>query len=144
MRDFDEFWVSSLDKAGIAGRLRRLRPVERLPGARISFGGGPALVDFSSNDYLGLSHHPALISAARDYAERFGAGAGASRLVSGNLRPLEDIERKLAEGKATEAALVFVSGAQANLTLLPAILDARVLGAEPLVYADRLNHASLI
>lgn len=144
MRDFDEFWVAALEQAEAAGRLRQLKPVVRLPGARIRFGNGPILIDFSSNDYLGLSHHPALISAVRDYAERFGAGAGASRLVSGNLCPLETIERKLAEGKGTEAALVFVSGAQANLTLLPALFDARMLGAEPLVYADRLNHASLI
>ncbi len=144
MPDYDEYWSEALGQAEAAGRLRRLRAVQRLPGARIQFGEGPVLVDFSSNDYLGLSHHPALISAARDYAERFGAGAGASRLVSGNLLPLEEIERKLAVGKAMEAALVFVSGAQANLTLLPALLDARVLGAEPLVYADRLNHASLI
>lgn len=144
MLDFDEFWAGALGEAEAAGRLRQLRPVERLPGARIRFEDGPILVDFSSNDYLGLSHHPALIEAACGYAARFGAGAGASRLVSGNLLPLEEIERKLADGKAMEAALVFVSGAQANLTLLPAMLDAHVLGAEPLVYADRLNHASLI
>ncbi len=144
MQDFDEFWAGALGEAEAAGRLRQLRPVERLPGARIRFEDGPILVDFSSNDYLGLSHHPALIEAACGYAARFGAGAGASRLVSGNLLPLEEIERKLADGKAMEAALVFVSGAQANLTLLPAMLDAHVLGAEPLVYADRLNHASLI
>jgi 8-amino-7-oxononanoate synthase len=144
MRGYDYYWMEALEKAEAAGRLRRLRSVERLSGARIRFGDGPVLVDFSSNDYLGLSHHPALISAAQDYAERFGAGAGASRLVAGNLTPLDEIERKLAIGKGTEAALVFVSGAQANLTLLPSLLDTRVLGAEPLVYADRLNHASLI
>lgn len=144
MQDFDAFWAGALGEAEAAGRLRQLRRVERLPSARIRFEDGPILVDFSSNDYLGLSHHPALIEAACGYAARFGAGAGASRLVSGNLLPLEEIERKLADGKAMEAALVFVSGAQANLTLLPAMLDARVLGAEPLVYADRLNHASLI
>ena len=144
MQDYDEYWSEALATAQSAGRLRRLRSVERLPGARIRFGEGPVFIDFSSNDYLGLSHHPALIAAARDYAARFGAGAGASRLVSGNLLPLDEIERKLAVGKGMEAALVFVSGVQANLTLLPALLDARVLGAEPLVYADRLNHASLI
>lgn len=144
MRDFDEFWQDALNKAQALGRLRTLRIAERLPEGRIKFGNGPALVDFSSNDYLGLSHHPAVISTARDYTGRFGAGAGASRLVSGNLVPFEEIESQLAKGKNTQAALVFVSGAQANLTLLPAILDSGMLGAEPLVYADRLNHASLI
>jgi 8-amino-7-oxononanoate synthase len=109
----------------------------------VDAGGGP-LIDFSSNDYLGLSHHPELIRRARDYAERWGAGAGASRLISGNLPPTSAIEEKVACGKGCEAALLFVSGVQANITLLPALLDARVLGGEPLVYADRLNHASLI
>ncbi len=61
-----------------------------------------------------------------------------------NLAPFAAVEARLAAGKGTEAALVFVSGVQANATLLPALLDARVLGAEPLVYADKLNHASLI
>lgn len=144
MQDFNSFWAGALSKAQADGRMRRLRPALRLPGAKIQFGNGPVLRDFSSNDYLGLSHHPVLIEASREYAARFGAGAGGSRLVSGNLQPLEEIERKLAAGKHAESALVFVSGAQANLTLLPALLDARVLGAEPLVYADRLNHASLI
>jgi 8-amino-7-oxononanoate synthase len=60
------------------------------------------------------------------------------------LLPFGAIEAKIARGKGSEAALVFVSGVQANVTLLPALLDAKVLGGEPLVYADRLNHASLI
>ena len=144
MFEFDELWGRALDEAAVAGRRRRLRPVVKLPNARLRYGDGPALIDFSSNDYLGLAHHPALIETARDYAQRFGAGAGASRLVAGNLAPLEEIEAKLAAGKGAQAALVFVSGAQANLTLLPALLDAKTLGAAPLVYADRLNHASLI
>lgn len=144
MPDHELFWENAVAGLKAQGRFRRLRLSERSEGARIRFDGGPELIDFSSNDYLGLSHHPALIKGAQDYAERFGAGAGASRLLSGNLLPSEKIERKLAVGKRMEAALVFATGAQANLTLLPAILDARMLGAEPLVYADRLNHASLI
>ncbi|MGE4481811.1 aminotransferase class I/II-fold pyridoxal phosphate-dependent enzyme [Acidocella sp.] len=144
MQEYDSYWRQALENADVTRRLRRLRSVQRLGAGKIRFGEGKILTDFSSNDYLGLSHHPALLQAAGDYAERFGAGAGGSRLVSGNLAPLEQIEHKLSQGKRTEAALVFVSGAQANLTLLPALLDARVLGKEPLVYADRLNHASLI
>lgn len=144
MRDYDASWRACLAGLETAGLLRRLRAATRLPGAWISLDGGPALLDFSANDYLGLSHHPALIAAAGDYARAWGAGAGASRLVSGNLAPFDNIEAWIAAGKGTEAALVFVSGVQANMTLLPALLDAKVLGAEPLVYADRLNHASLI
>lgn len=137
-------WQHALTDLKERNMFRALRPCVRLPGGRIRFGDGPELLDFSSNDYLGLTHHPAMIAAAQDYAQKFGAGAGASRLVSGNLAPTVEIEKKLAQAKSTQAALVFVSGAQANLTLLPALLDAKVLGAEPLVYADRLNHASLI
>jgi 8-amino-7-oxononanoate synthase len=143
MGDFDDYWRRCVDDLEKIGRRRRLRDFDRLSDGRIDVGGGP-LIDFSSNDYLGLSHHPELIRRARAYTERWGAGAAASRLVSGNLLPTAGIEEKLARGKGTEAALLFVSGVQANVTLLPALLDARVLGGEPLVYADRLNHASLI
>ena len=143
MSDFDECWRRCLDDLDKIGRRRRLRDIDRLADGRVDLGAGPVL-DFSSNDYLGLSHHPALIARAGEYARRWGAGAGASRLVSGNLLPFVAIEAKIARGKGSEAALVFVSGVQANVTLLPALLDAKVLGGEPLVYADRLNHASLI
>ncbi len=143
MSDFDEAWRRCLEGLEKTGRRRRLRDVDRLGDGRVDSGAGPVL-DFSSNDYLGLSHHPVLIERACAYARRWGAGAGASRLVSGNLLPFGEIEAKIARGKGAEAALVFVSGVQANVTLLPALLDAKVLGGEPLVYADRLNHASLI
>jgi len=144
MRDYDEVWLSGLAALETAGRRRRLRVADRLADGRLRVDGGRTLLDFSSNDYLGLSHHPELIRRACAYAQRWGAGAGASRLVAGNLPPFPEIEAKLAAAKGTEAALILVSGVQANLTLLPALLDARYLGAEPLVYADRLNHASLI
>ncbi|MGO9818096.1 MAG: aminotransferase class I/II-fold pyridoxal phosphate-dependent enzyme [Acidocella sp.] len=144
MRDFDEVWLSGLATLETAGRRRRLRVADRLADGRVRVDGGSTLLNFSSNDYLGLSHHPELIRRACAYAQRWGAGAGASRLVAGNLPPFPEIETKLAAAKGAEAALILVSGVQANLTLLPALLDARYLGAEPLVYADRLNHASLI
>jgi 8-amino-7-oxononanoate synthase len=144
MTDFDETWRTTLNGLESAGRRRRLLGVEHLPQGRVRTQHGEELLDVSSNDYLGLSQHPELIRRATDYAVRYGAGAGASRLVTGNLLPFAEIEAKLAHGKGTESALVFVSGVQANLTLLPALLDSRTLGAEPLVYADRLNHASLI
>jgi 8-amino-7-oxononanoate synthase len=143
MSDFDECWRRCLDDLDKIGRRRRLRDIDRLADGRVDLGAGPVL-DFSSNDYLGLSHHPALLARAGETARPWGAGAGASRLVSGNLLPFGAIEAKIARGKGSEAALVFVSGVQANVTLLPALLDAKVLGGEPLVYADRLNHASLI
>ncbi len=142
MRDFDDCWRRCLDGLDEAAQRRRLRSVDRLADGRLDFGNGP-LLDFSSNDYLGLSRHPLLIERTADYARRWGAGATASRLVCGDLLPFAEVEAKLARGKGAEAALVFVSGFQANASVLPALLDRRVLGAEPLVYGDRLNHASL-
>jgi 8-amino-7-oxononanoate synthase len=144
MSDFDAAWSATLARLGAENRRRTLRDVTRLPGARIKIADGPVLIDFSSNDYLGLSFRPELINKTCESAALHGTGAGASRLVAGNLAAFSAVERKLAAGKGTEAALVFVSGVQANLTILPALLDAKVLGGAPLVYADRLNHASLI
>lgn len=143
MSDLTPQWQSALDRLSSARR-RTLSVFEPLPGGRIRDAAGAELVNFSGNDYLGLSRHPELIRRAADFALRYGAGAGASRLVTGNLPPFAGIEARLAAAKGTEAALVFVSGVQANLTILPALLDRQTLGAEPLVYADRLNHASLI
>ncbi|MDR3437246.1 8-amino-7-oxononanoate synthase [Telmatospirillum sp.] len=143
MNDFEGRWRQTLDGLEETGRLRRLRAVDRDAQGRVEVS-GRALIDFSSNDYLGLAHHPELVRRSIAFAERWGAGTGASRLVCGNIPPFVTIEEKLARGKGAEAALVFVSGFQANSSLLPALFDARALGAEPLVYCDKLIHASLI
>lgn len=143
MQDFDSTWKKCLEALDLGGRRRVLRPVERLSDGRISIA-GKTVIDFSSNDYLGLARHPALIERACDYAHRWGAGSAASRLVCGNIAPFEEVEAKLAAGKAAPASLVFVSGFQANSSILPALFDSKMLGAEPLVFADKLNHASLI
>jgi 8-amino-7-oxononanoate synthase len=102
-----------------------------------------AYVNFASNDYLGLRFNEALIRRAIEWADAWGVGSGASRLVTGNLELFRPIETKLARLKGKEAALVMASGFQTNAAALQAILDRSVLGAEPLVFADRLNHASM-
>jgi 8-amino-7-oxononanoate synthase len=99
-----------------------------------------SLIDVSSNDYLGLSRHPALIDRACQWAHRHGAGSRASRLVSGTTQELLDLEAKLAAFKGSEAALIFATGFQLNSSVLPALFE---LGEKPLVFTDRLNHASL-
>jgi 8-amino-7-oxononanoate synthase len=104
---------------------------------------GRDYVNLASNDYLGLRFHPALIERAVEWAGRYGAGSGASRLVTGNLEPFAGIEAKVAKLKGKPAALVMASGFQANAAVLAALFDKAVLGAEPLVFADRLNHASM-
>lgn len=105
--------------------------------------GGRRLLNFSSNNYLGLSFHPRVIAGSREYLERWGVGSTASRLVCGNSGLQSAIEAKLAQAKGSEAALLFQSGFQANLSVLPALFDRHVLGKAPLVFSDRLNHASL-
>lgn len=98
------------------------------------------LIDVASNDYLGLSRHPLLIERACDWTRRFGAGSRASRLVSGTSEALLALEARLARFKGAQAALIFATGYQLNSSVLPALLE---LGNEPLVFTDRLNHASL-
>lgn len=122
--------------------LRRPRTVEPLDSRRATIN-GRELLNFSSNDYLGLAGHPELISRACAYAKKWGAGSRASRLICGNITPIEMIEGKIAAGKQSESALIFASGFQANASVLPALLDSRVLGEAPLVFSDRLNHASI-
>jgi len=111
--------------------------------ARIIGAEGRSYINFSSNDYLGLRFHQALIGRAIEWAETYGVGAGASRLVTGNLDLFAPIEAKVAHLKKKPASLVMASGFQTNAAVLQALLDRNVLGAEPLVFADRLNHASM-
>jgi len=99
------------------------------------------LLNFSSNDYLGLSQHPRLKQRAQEWGEAFGAGAGASRLVSGTLDLHLRVEAKIAALKHTESALLFASGWQANASVLASLL--RFAAPDPLVFTDWLNHASL-
>lgn len=124
------------------GLLRGLYDFSGGDSRQISVAGHDYL-NFSSNDYLGLRFDPRLIDRAQAWAAQYGAGAGASRLVTGNLDIFTTIENKLAAFKGKEAALVMVSGFQANASVLPALFDRAVLGAEPLVFADKLNHASM-
>lgn len=96
------------------------------------------MVNFSSNDYLGLASHPALIEGATQYMARYGVGATASRLVCGNFPCFVDLERRLAGMKGSESALIMNSGFQANVSLIPALVSQGSL-----VLADRLCHNSI-
>jgi len=131
-----EAWKEFLEERERLQLLRRLSPSEeRRPGFAVR--GGKEYVDFSSNDYLGLSSHPALVAAARDALDRYGVGAGASRLMSGNLSIHHELEEEVAAFKSTESALVFNSGYQANMGIIPALF-----GRHDLVLADHFCHAS--
>ena len=111
--------------------------------ARIIGAEGRSYINFASNDYLGLRFNQVLISRSIAWAETYGVGCGASRLVTGNLDLFAPIEAKLAALKGKPASLVMASGFQTNAAVLQALFDKTVLGVEPLVFADRLNHASM-
>ncbi len=96
-------------------------------------------LDFSSNDYLGLSHHPDIIAAACQAAHTYGIGATGSRLLSGNYPLIEQLENQIATDKKSDAALIFATGFQANISALSALLSKQ----PSLVFFDKLNHASL-
>ncbi|MBF0186090.1 MAG: 8-amino-7-oxononanoate synthase [Magnetococcales bacterium] len=119
-----------------------MRSVAAMQGGKANVD-GRQLFNFSSNNYMGLAEHPLLIQRAVAWTTQWGCGATASRLVCGNIAPFATVEAKLAQAKGSEAALLFNAGFQANSAILTALLDRHVLGAEPLVFSDRLNHASL-
>ncbi|MEX2167481.1 MAG: 8-amino-7-oxononanoate synthase [Methyloceanibacter sp.] len=131
-----------LDTLEDQGLRRELVGVEALD-ARIVRVKGRDYVNLASNDYLALRFRAELIERATEWAESYGVGAGASRLVTGNLDLFERLETKVAKLKQKPAALIMASGFQANAAVLQALFDRTVLGAEPLVFADRLNHASM-
>lgn len=131
-----------LEERAHKGLERSLTAVAAPEAREIRVEGRP-FINFSSNDYLGLRFHAALIRRAKEWAGAYGVGSGASRLVTGNLDLFAPIEAKVARLKHKPAALVMASGFQTNAAVLQALLDQTVLGAEPLVFADRLNHASM-
>src|SRR3954464_7748977 len=97
------------------------------------------LISLSSNDYLGLTHHPRLKEAALRAVRDFGAGSGAVRTIAGTMTLHEELERDLAAFKGTEATLTFQSGFTANTGVIPTIT-----GDQDLIVSDELNHASII
>lgn len=122
-----------------AGNFRTLEPLVRLGHGWVRpLDSEERLLDFSSNDYLGLAEHPEIIDGARKYLEMFGAGAGAARLMSGDLEINHLLEQETARFKSTEAALLFGSGYLANTGIISALA-----GRGDLIITDRLNHASI-
>ncbi len=138
MRILDGELTDALARLEQDSLYRRLRVIDSAHGAEVESGGRRMLM-FSSNNYLDLAAHPAVKRAALETIERFGVGAGASRLVAGSLEPLHRLERSLARLKKVEAALVFGSGYLANMGAITALA-----GPGDTIFSDELNHASLI
>lgn len=120
------------------GVFRPLTELESDQGSRVIIR-GKEVIQLSSNNYLGLTTHPRLKQAALEGVERFGAGTGSVRTIAGTFSMHENFEKRLAEFKHTEAALVFQSGFTANVGVISSILTE-----EDVVISDALNHASII
>ncbi|MDE2183508.1 MAG: 8-amino-7-oxononanoate synthase [Alphaproteobacteria bacterium] len=137
MSSLDEFARSKLTALEAQHLKRTLQETVREDGLWV-VRDGRRMLSFSCNDYLNLTHHPAVKRAAAEAAETWGAGAGASRLVTGNHPLLEELERRLATLKGTEACCVFGSGYLANAGIIPVIV-----GEGDLLLVDELCHACL-
>lgn len=129
---------SLLAQKKAAGLYRQRRTLASAQGARVIVD-GRELLNFCSNDYLGLASHPALVAAFAEAAGRLGVGSGASHLVCGHSTEHEALERELADFTGRERALLFSTGYMANTGIVQALV-----GKGDAVFEDRLNHASLI
>jgi 8-amino-7-oxononanoate synthase len=131
--------TAELERLAAAGLTRRRRLLDSPCGTRAVVLGREMLA-FASNDYLGLAAHPDIARALADGALAWGAGSGASHLVSGHLRPHAALEARLAEFTGFARCLTFSTGYLANLAVTPTL----AAGRDDAIFADRLNHASLI
>ena len=138
MNPFDDVLEQRLARLGEQGLRRELRRVDSPQSPRLQIE-GRTLVNFSSNDYLGLANHPALKEAALRAIEKFGAGAGASRLICGSLAPFHELEEALAAFKQTGAALTFSTGYAAALGTITALV-----GKGDILILDKLVHACIV
>lgn len=133
----DAEW-SRLEEQSLTRQLRPMTHGADRAGTWIEIAGKP-LLNLSSNNYLGLANDRRLADASIQAVNQWGAGAGASRLVTGNHRLYEELEQALAQWKGREAALVFANGYQANTGVISALV-----GRGDAVFSDRLNHASIV
>src|SRR5215218_437567 len=133
--DFLKERLAELDEHGLAIHPREL---EGPTGARARFDGRD-VINLASNNYLGLANHPRMNAAASKAAAQFGAGSGAVRTIAGTMSMHRELERRFADFKHAEGALMFQSGFTANAGTVAAVLDK-----EDVIVSDRLNHASMI
>jgi len=138
VNNFDRELTERLEALRAQGLRRELRRVDSPPGTHIQIG-GRMLLNFSSNDYLGLANDPVLKAAAIQAVEKFGAGAGASRLICGSLAPHHELEEALASFKDAEAALSFPTGYATAIGTICALL-----GKDDVIVLDKLVHACIV
>ncbi|HEY2082982.1 MAG TPA: 8-amino-7-oxononanoate synthase [Verrucomicrobiae bacterium] len=138
MNEFNTALNERLAAIRAQGLYRELRRIDSPQAPRIAIG-GKTLLNFSSNDYLGLANEPAIKQAAIHAVEKFGAGAGASRLICGSLAPHHELEESVAAFKGTEAALTFSTGYAAAIGTICALV-----GKDDNVVIDKLVHACIV
>lgn len=131
-------YSDELEKLALSGLKRSPRLITGPQGARVIVGGKEAIL-LCSNDYLGLAYNPLVKEAAVKATEKYGTGAGASRLVSGTMEPHKELEERIKRFTGASSAILFNSGYNANLAVVTALAWR---GAE--IFSDRLNHASII
>ena len=138
MNQFDAILSERLAAIRDQGLYRQLRQIDSPQSSHIEIG-GRALLNFSSNDYLGLSNEPVLKEAAIEAVKKFGSGSGASRLICGSVAPHHELEEALAAFKGLEAALTFSTGYAAAVGAISALISK-----EDVVVVDKLVHASIV
>ncbi len=132
-------WIQQeLDNLKEAGLYNRIRTLSSPQGAWLVVD-GKRVLNFCSNNYLGLANHPQMVQAAREIVDRYGVGPTAVRTIAGTMDLHLELERRLAAFKGVEAAITFQSGFCANLATIPALV-----GKEDVIFSDELNHASII
>lgn len=132
------FLDQNLNDLKSKGQYNVINPVEGANGPVINIE-GKRLINLSSNNYLGLATHPRLIEASIKATEKYGVGAGAVRTINGTLDIHVELEKKIAEFKHTEAAIVFQSGFNCNMGAISAVMNKK-----DAILSDALNHASII
>jgi glycine C-acetyltransferase len=133
------FLTEDLEAMKEAGLYGTIRTIESPQGAWVKID-GKDYINLCSNNYLGLCNDPRLVSKVKEYVDKYGVGPGAVRTIAGTMTPHIELERKLAEFKGAEAALVVQSGFCANLAVIPTLLSSQ----DDIIYSDSLNHASII
>ncbi|MCK5425551.1 MAG: 8-amino-7-oxononanoate synthase [Emcibacter sp.] len=137
MKSLDTFAKKKLKPLIEQGLKRHIHITERAAKAKARRD-GRELISFCCNDYLNFTHHPKVVQAAKDAIDRYGAGSGASRLVTGNHPLITELEGRLAALKGTEDACIFSSGYLTNIGIIPTLIDAK-----DVIFIDELSHACL-
>src|SRR5512140_497455 len=132
-------WIQQeIDGLKEAGLYNRIRTISSPQGAWLVVD-GKRVLNFCSNNYLGLANHPQIVKAAQEAVQKYGVGPAAVRSIAGTMDLHLELERRLAAFKGVQAAITFQSGFTANLGTIPALV-----GKDDAVFSDELNHASII